>query len=92
MIDERAMNWVGAWGASDWELLGDVKRGLYVKHGTVSAMPVLSATISPHSFAEGPSIDLMVDGLEMMLRLGWKNGVRIIDVWQGFECTTLERE
>ena len=40
------------------------------------------------------SIDLLVDGTELMLRLGWKDDKRVVDLWNGakMSCTTLERK
>jgi len=32
---------------------------------------------------EGKSIDLVLEGLEMMVRLGWKEGKRVVEVWNG---------
>lgn len=90
-ISESALGWIGEWGSSGWIFQGDIEKGLFIKHGATVAIPVLPAAIPPKFYAEGPSIDLVTDGLDLLLRLGMKaGGVRIIDVWQNYECKTLE--
>lgn len=54
-----------------------------------SAFP---AAIPPHKYDEANSIDLVADGLEMMLRLGWKDGAQIVEVWQDGEIKALNRD
>lgn len=88
-IDGRAAEWVGAWDSGQWELLGN-ENGMAIKYGPAVQVKLLPAAIAPHQYAEGPSIDLVLQGLEMMLRLGWKDGSRIIDVWQNGDIITLE--
>jgi CubicO group peptidase (beta-lactamase class C family) len=89
-IDDRALNWCGNWGPGKWTLVDD--NGLFVKFGSSAKMPLVSAAIPPITYDEGQSIDLVVDGLEILLRLGWKDGSRIIKLRQDRETKTLERQ
>jgi len=52
---------------------------------------LVPAALPPHKYEEGESIDLLADGLELMLRLGWKDGARSVEVWQCCELTTLDK-
>jgi hypothetical protein len=47
----------------------------------VSATLVPAAIPSIGYTGNGKSIDLVLEGLEMMVRLGWKDGNRDIEVW-----------
>jgi CubicO group peptidase (beta-lactamase class C family) len=89
-IDIQAKHWCGTWGPGDWEL--SEEKGLSVRYGTLPAVPLIPAAQPPKKYEEGNSIDLVADGLEMMLRLGWKNGARIIEVWQARDVATLEQK
>ncbi|KAF8859953.1 beta-lactamase/transpeptidase-like protein [Acephala macrosclerotiorum] len=88
-IDERAKEWCGTWGPGDWTL-GD-SGGLFIQCGAFPALSLIPAALPPYTYEQGDSIDLVVDGLEMMLRLGWKDNSRIVEVWQD-EVTLLERQ
>lgn len=89
-IDDRAKQWCGTWGPGSWSLVDE--DGLFVKFGTSVKLSLVPAAISPNVYEEGTSIDLVVDGLEMMLRLGWKEGSRIIELWQDCGSAILERQ
>ncbi|KAH6706553.1 beta-lactamase/transpeptidase-like protein [Leptodontidium sp. MPI-SDFR-AT-0119] len=88
-VDERAREWCGIWGKGKWNLAVDGER-LSLKCGSFSAVPLVPAAISPFVYEEGKSVDLVADGLEMMVRLGWKDGKRIVDLWQDNGVETLE--
>ena len=89
-VDERARQWCGSWGLGKWSVFDD--NGLFVKFGTAAKIPLVPAAIPPTVYKEGDSIDLVVDGLEMMLRLGWKEGSRIIELRQDGESKILEMQ
>lgn len=78
VVDESAKGWCGKWGRM-LELVWD--DGLLVGCGKFEAR-LISAVIPPVVYEEGPSVDLVADGLEMMVRLGWKDGARIVEIWQ----------
>jgi hypothetical protein len=46
------------------------------------ALRLVPEVLPPHEYDKGNSIDLVADGLDLMLRLGWKEGARMIEVWQ----------
>jgi CubicO group peptidase (beta-lactamase class C family) len=91
-LDERAKGWCGNWGpGGKWSLVYDDGRFL-VRYATFPPVPLVPGAIPAHECKAGTSIDMVADGLETMLRLGWKNGKQIIDVRQDGEVKTLERE
>lgn len=66
-----------------------------VRYGPLPAVPLVPGAMPPHKYDEGNSVDLVVDGLELMLRLGWKEGSRVIEVWNNGPpgaVITLERK
>lgn len=52
---------------------------------------LVPAAIPSETYYESRSIDLTTDGLETMIRLGWKDGKGIIEIWQDEGVETLER-
>lgn len=90
VIDERAKEWCGHWGSGKWGIVDE--GGLLVRCGDFPSVPLVSGAIPPYTYDEGNSIDLVADGLETMLRLGWKDGLRIVEIWQDGEDVTLERK
>jgi CubicO group peptidase (beta-lactamase class C family) len=89
-IDGRAKEWRGSWGPGNWTL-EDANGGLSLQYKSFPAVALVPAAISPRTYDEGSSIDLVTDGLEMMLRLGWKDGSRVIEVWQDGDIKILEK-
>ncbi|KAL3424151.1 beta-lactamase [Phlyctema vagabunda] len=92
-IDERAMQWCGAWKPGPWTLVN--LNGLSIQFSHLIAMHLVPAAIAPKRYDEGISIDLVVDGLEIMIRLGWKDGghgTQIMELWQSGKMVTLQRE
>jgi CubicO group peptidase (beta-lactamase class C family) len=89
-VDGRAKEWLGSWGPGNWNL-EDANGGLSLQYKSFPAVALVPAAISPHTYDEGNSIDLVADGLEMMLRLGWKDGSRIVEIWQDGATKTLEK-
>lgn len=51
------------------------------------------AAICPKSYSQGHSVDLLLDGLRGMMRLGWRDGKASVDFMDGltFEVTKLAR-
>lgn len=88
-VDQRAKDWSGDWGPGNWSLV--YENGLFLKLGNSTKACLVPAAIPPNVYEKETSIDLVVDGLEMMLRLGWKEGSRIIELWQNRAITILER-
>ena len=89
-IDERANDWCGDWGPGKWSLLDE--EGLFVRFGTLPPVKLIPAAIPGKVSKEGTAVDLVADGLEMMLRLDWKDGKRVIKVWQDGEEKVLEQK
>jgi hypothetical protein len=80
-IDCQAKHWCGDWRLGDWRLTEEDEGGVSVRYGSLPAVPLVPGVIPPHKYDEGNSVDLVADGLELMLRLGWKEGSRVIEVW-----------
>ena len=89
-IDGRAKEWRGIWEPGNWSL-EDANGGLSLQYKSFPAVALVHAAMTPYTYDEGSSIDLVADGLEMMLRLGWKDGSRVIEVWQDGDIKTLEK-
>jgi hypothetical protein len=56
------------------------------------ALKLVPGVLQPRKYDEGNSIDFVADGLDLMLRLGWKEGSRMIEVRQNGPVITLERK
>lgn len=55
-------------------------------------MGLFKAAIDPRTYERGEeSIDLVVGGLDIMMRLGWKDAKRVIEIWQDGKMDVLER-
>ena len=82
-IDKRWGEWKGSWRDAEKELVLESNEDEPVlRFGeNVRARLVPAATPSIEYAGNGKSIDLVLDGLEMMVRLGWKDGNRDIEVW-----------
>jgi CubicO group peptidase (beta-lactamase class C family) len=89
MIDIRAKNWRGDWGPGKWSLLEE--GGLFLRFGRFPPVKLIPAAIAAEERDEGTTIDLVADGLEIMLRLDWKDAKEIINIWQDGEEKILER-
>ena len=90
VVDERAKAWCGEWGPGNWSVLDD--EVLWLKSGVFTSVRLLPAAIPPRVYDEGASIDLVADGLEMMLRLGWEDGQRVVELWQDGGVQMLKRK
>jgi hypothetical protein len=89
-VDTQAKHWFRDWGPGDWSLLNEDGGELLVRYGPLPALPLVSGVLPPHKYDEGNSIDLVADGLDLMLRLGWKEGSRMIEIWQNGTVITLK--
>ena len=90
-VNVQAKHWCGDWGPGDWSLVGE--DGIFVvRYGSSPALRLVPGALPPHKYDEGNSIDLVADGLELMLRLGWKEGSRMIEIWQNDLVISLERK
>jgi CubicO group peptidase (beta-lactamase class C family) len=81
-VNKEARAWIGRWGA--WEIVGAKEvedTSLYLKAGLSSTVPLVPAAIPPVTHAEGGSYDLVAYPLQVMLRLGWKDGDRAVESW-----------
>ncbi|KPI35164.1 uncharacterized protein AB675_10113 [Cyphellophora attinorum] len=96
VIREEWKDWIGEWG-DNWRIATDQLGGPMA--GVDGVMLLLKpAAISPSPCGKGQStIDLLVDGTELMLRLGWKDDQRSVELWNGalassstLECTQQE--
>ncbi|MCJ1292746.1 hypothetical protein MMC34_004299 [Xylographa carneopallida] len=75
--------WVGYWG-DKWHVLHGERPTL--KFAYLPPVRLLPAAMTPRRYEDGKlSIDLVVEGLEVMLRLGWEKGERVMEVWPGQE-------
>ncbi|KAH7382045.1 beta-lactamase/transpeptidase-like protein [Cadophora sp. MPI-SDFR-AT-0126] len=90
VVDPRANEWCGSWGKGRWVLEAEGE-GLTLKCGSFPEVSLVTAAIPPYVYDEGKSIDLIADGLETMIRLGWNDGKRIVEIWQDDDTETLEQ-
>jgi CubicO group peptidase (beta-lactamase class C family) len=82
-INKRWVEWKGSWRDAEKELVLESKEDEPVlRFGENISARLVPAAIPSIEYAEkGKSIDLVLEGLEMMVRLGWKDGNRDIEVW-----------
>lgn len=82
-IDARWGGWKGAWRDADKNLVleGNKDEPVLRFSEDISARLLPAATSSIEYGGNGKSIDLVLEGLEMMIRLGWKDGNRDIEMW-----------
>ena len=77
--DDRVEEWCGDWGPGDWTLEYD--EGPSLRYGKTNRI-LMPAAIMPAQYDQGTSIDMVADGLGLMVRLGWKDGEQIVEIWQ----------
>ena len=85
-INETWGEWKGSWRDPEKEeelvLESNEADEPVLRFGKNVSARLVPAAIPSIEYAEnGKSIDLILDGLEMMVRLGWKDGNRDIEVW-----------
>ncbi|MCJ1434953.1 hypothetical protein MMC27_004323 [Xylographa pallens] len=75
--------WAGDWG-DKWHVLRGERPAL--KFAYLPPVRLLPAAVVPRTYdGERRSIDLLAEGLEVLLRLGWEGGERVVEVWPGRE-------
>jgi CubicO group peptidase (beta-lactamase class C family) len=84
-VDERWVDWKGSWRNGEKELLlesdGNGEPVLWFgKIGKMNLVPAAIAKLEYEGRTE-KSIDLILEGLEIMVRLGWKDGKNDIELW-----------
>ena len=82
-INERWGEWKGSWSDGEKKLaLESIEGEPVLRFGeNVIAKLVPAATPSIEYAEHGTSIDFVLEGLEMMVRLGWKDENRDIELW-----------
>jgi len=80
-IDENWKKWAGAWG-EDWilESGADACPVLRYRKTMIKLVP---AAMPRMGYEQGQSIDLVLEGLEVMIRLGFIEGNRVLELWRG---------
>ncbi|MCJ1399096.1 hypothetical protein MMC11_002298 [Xylographa trunciseda] len=81
-VSDGWKEWAGYWG-DKWHILHGESPTL--KFAYLPPVRLLPAAVSPRKYEEGTSIDLVVEGLEIMLRLGWEKGERVVEIRPGHE-------
>lgn len=83
-IDERWTEWKGCWldDKAEFVLESNEENEPVLRFGDIMTTKILPAAMPSIEFAgQGKSIELVLAGLEMMIRLGWKDGNRGIELW-----------
>ncbi|KAG0645505.1 hypothetical protein D0Z07_8739 [Hyphodiscus hymeniophilus] len=82
-IDERWIDWMGSWLDQENEFVLESNGNEPVlRYGSNVVTRLVPAAIPSIEYAERErSIDLVLEGLEMMIRLGWKDGKGGIELW-----------
>jgi hypothetical protein len=81
-LDSRWEDWAGEW-SDGWILRKDSKGAPVAGVVEDVLLPLRPAAIAGVSYGEKSSVDLVLDGTQIMLRLGWEGEERIIDLWSG---------
>ncbi|MCJ1383028.1 hypothetical protein MMC17_006141 [Xylographa soralifera] len=82
-VSEDWKDWAGYWG-DKWHILRGERPTL--KFAYLPPVRLLPAAVAPRKYDHDVlSIDLVAEGLEVMLRLGWEKGERIIEIRPGQE-------
>lgn len=88
-VDKRWVEWKGKWADRGKELVLEGDEGgepsLRFGNGVIKArlIPAAIPSIEYAGDQKLKSIDLILEGLEMMIRLGWKAEKRSVELWQG---------
>jgi CubicO group peptidase (beta-lactamase class C family) len=85
-VDERWVDWQGIWIAGDKKYILEADgRGepalRYEKSIQVRLVPA-AVPSTEYEGGRGKSIDLILEGLEMLVKLGWRDGKRDVELWQ----------
>lgn len=81
-VDERWRDWIGRWDEK-WQIREENGQPVAgIEHGAL--LRLQAAAVPSKSYeSERKSIDLLVDGLEVMLRLGFDGEKRIVELCNG---------
>lgn len=86
-VDKRWVDWKGKWADEENELSleADSSDGPVLCYGKSVKVKLVPAAMPRMDYAEGrgKSIDLVLEGLEMLIRLGWKGEKRSTELWHG---------
>ncbi|KAH6649035.1 beta-lactamase [Truncatella angustata] len=88
-------DWQGRWveKSDEWTIEADSDGQPQARWREKQPNRLLPAAICSKVFAEGESLDLVLDGVGAMMRLGWRDGERSIDYMDGltYDVTKLSR-
>ena len=86
-VDARWVEWKGSWVNEEKELVleADGKGAPILRYGESVEAKLVPAAIPSLIYAgeKGKSIDLILEGLDMMVRLGWKDEKKHAELWRG---------
>lgn len=81
-IDVRWKEWIGAW--QKWQIDQDKDGKPVVGVSKDVKLQLKPAAVPAEDYGEhGRSVDLVIDGTDLMLRLGWKDGSKVVEFWNG---------
>lgn len=81
-INKRWSEWKGSWRDVEELVLESNQDEPVIRFGNSVSARLVPAAIPSIEYADHEkSIDLVLEGLEMMVRLGWKDGNRDIELW-----------
>ena len=80
-VDDRWLGWHGYWG-DDWQIIEHSGEPVVYFQGLPAIRLLPAARPKPESKL-GDAIDLVLEGLEIMLRLTEEEGEKVVQVWHG---------
>ncbi|OLN86856.1 Penicillin-binding protein 4 [Colletotrichum chlorophyti] len=81
-VDSRWEEWIGEW-PQGWKIEKDQQGSPQAKFGELEALRLVPAAVPAERAGKGPSIDFLIDGLAVMLRLHWVDDNPVVVVWSG---------
>ena len=80
--DPAWLLWKGNWSGG-WSIQGDSSTGPAARFGDGGLVPLVPAAM-PQGPDDGKgTIDVLMQDINVMLRLAWSNGKRVVILWQG---------
>ncbi|KAE9579522.1 hypothetical protein CGMCC3_g4839 [Colletotrichum fructicola] len=91
-IDTRWEDWIGEW-SSGWRLEKGDDEDPRASFREFAGLKLVAAAVPAEREKQGDSIDLLVDGLRIMLRLHYVDAEPVISLWSGliFQTETLRK-